>query len=150
MSAHFERIVVFLVMSFLVLLFSWIYMRDRQQRIGLWMIGWISIFVHFTAALLASFSLISSGFADWMAVATLEIAGMSFLLSVSKACASPKRRAVFLALIGVPSLVYTTLWALQVHHAWMYQSIVALTIVTALVLPISYYDRKKPLVYVLC
>src|SRR5205807_3650377 len=96
------------------------------------------------------FSLISSGFADWMAVTTLEIAGMSFLLSVSRACASPKRRAVFLALIGIPSLAYTTLWALQVHHAWMYQGIVALTIITALVLPISYYDRKKPHVYVLC
>jgi hypothetical protein len=77
MSAHFERIVVFLVMSFLVLLFSWIYMRDRQQRVGLWMIGWISIFVHFTATLFASFSVISSGLADWLAVVTLEIAGMS-------------------------------------------------------------------------
>jgi len=42
MSPKIEQIVIFTVMSILVTLFGWIYLRDRKQRIGLWMIGWVA------------------------------------------------------------------------------------------------------------
>jgi Tfp pilus assembly protein PilN len=51
-------------MMILVALFTWIYQRDKQQRVRLWMIGWIAILVHFGVSLLASFHLISSSLAD--------------------------------------------------------------------------------------
>ena len=52
------------VMMILVALFTWIYQRDKQQRVRLWMIGWSAILVHFGVSLLASFHLISSSLAD--------------------------------------------------------------------------------------
>jgi PAS domain S-box-containing protein len=114
------------------------------------MIGWIAILVHFTASLLASFSFLSPALDDWMWGVTLEVAGISFLLSVSRACATAKRRTVFLALIGGPSLIYTTCWVFQIKYGWIYQGIVALAIFTAVALSISFYDRKKPSLYVIC
>jgi len=49
MSPQFEAFVVFGVTTILVSLFAWIYLRDRQKRTGLWMLGWLAILVHFAA-----------------------------------------------------------------------------------------------------
>src|SRR5437016_14599867 len=102
MYPKFEQIVVFTVMSILVTLFAWIYVRDRQQRFGLWMIGWIAIFIHFTAALLSSFSLLSDNWFFFLNRATLVIAGVSFLLSVSEVFATRAKRTLFILLVGAP------------------------------------------------
>ena len=93
MSPQFERVVIITIMTILVTLFSWIYMRDRQQRMGLWMLGWVWILIHFAALALVEFKLLPPQLARFVAIATLHLAGMSFLLSVSKACATwPRRR----------------------------------------------------------
>src|SRR5208282_1054888 len=88
MSAQFEHIVVLCVMALLVALFTWIYLRDRQWRVALWMIGWIAILIHFAAACLLSFSLISPTLQLWLAHSTLVFAGTSFF-SRSRARAPP-------------------------------------------------------------
>src|SRR5215467_12042827 len=91
MSSHLEQIVTFTVMSILVTLFTWIYLRDRQQRMRLWMIGWIAIFIHFTALLLNTFGVLADKWTFFFNRATLEIAGVSFILSVSEAFATPRK-----------------------------------------------------------
>ena len=123
MSPQSEQIVIFSVMSVLVMLFTWIYIQHRQQRVGLWMLGWIAIFIHFTAELLASFSLLSPNWKNFIKVGTLEVAGMSFLLSVSQAFTTTRRRVLYFLIVGLPSIVYLAffLWAPQ--HRWIFPAL---------------------------
>ena len=128
MSPRFEQLVIFSVMSILVTLFTWIYVRDRQQRVGLWMLGWIAILIHFAAALLASFSLIGPNLRDFVRVGTLEVAGVSFLLSVSQAYATTRRRILYFLMVGVPSVIYLAfrIWAPQ--YRWVFPTLLVASV----------------------
>src|SRR6266849_3465904 len=95
MSARFEEILVFTVMSILVSLFAWIYVRDRQQRVRLWMMGWLAIFVHFAVPVVDDFQTWLQPFTGWIKIATLIVAGTCFLLSVSEVFAKKQRRIAF-------------------------------------------------------
>ena len=104
-------------MSFLVALFAWLYVRDRQQRIAYWMLGWIAIFIHFAAQLLWSFALLAPAWAVFIKTATLLVAGVSFHLSVSEVFNTGRRRAFYIALVFVPAIVYLPfmLWGARQH-----------------------------------
>ena len=148
MSPQFERIVIISIMTILVSLFTWMYVRDRQRRMGLWMLGWVSILLHFAALTLIEFHLIPVKPAKLVAMGTLVLAGMCFLLSVSQACATPKRRAVFLALVGVPSILYIAALVYQVHQLLIYPSLLCIVIVTGLALSLSHYRLTAPALFV--
>jgi signal transduction histidine kinase/DNA-binding response OmpR family regulator len=144
MSPQFERIVVISIMTILVSLFAWMYLRDRQRRMKLWMLGWISILIHFSALTLREFHLLAGKPASLIAIATLDLAGMSFLLSVSQACATPRRRALFLGLVGLPSILYTACLVYQVRQPIIFPAILAVVITAGLGISISYYKWRKP------
>lgn len=142
MPPQIEQITVSIVMSILVSLFAWIYLRDRQGRVGLWMVGWIAILLHFTASLAFTFHVISSRWADWLAVFTLEVAGTCFLFSVSKAFASVSQRWIFLLLVFLPSVAYWTCLVLGVHDAWPYRIFLSLAVGSAVAGTVACYGRK--------
>src|ERR1700727_878450 len=99
MSSRFEEVVVFVVVTVLVALFAWIYLRDRQKSIGLWMLGWIAIWVHFATPAFNDFffpSLIR--FTTMVMILTLIVAGTCFLLSVSEVFVDRSRRIAFACL----------------------------------------------------
>ncbi|HEV3316830.1 MAG TPA: PAS domain S-box protein [Candidatus Angelobacter sp.] len=150
MSPKFEQIVVFTVMSILVTLFAWIYLRDRQQRIGLWMIGWIAIFIHFTAALLSSFSLLSENWFYFLNRATLEVAGVSFMLSVSEVFVTLRKRTLFILLVGVPSVVYLTclIWAPQLR--WIFPVLLIISLLTSFIGVCAHYRWRSTYLYAVC
>src|SRR5215467_13130279 len=93
-------------MSILVALFTWIYIRDRQHRVGLWMLGWIAVSIHFAADVLFTFSLLSSKWTNFIKISTLEVAGVCFILSVSEVYVTTRRRILYFLLVGLPSVTY--------------------------------------------
>jgi len=107
-------------MMILVALFTWIYQRDKQQRVGLWMIGWSAILAHFGVSLLESFQLIGSSVADWLAYATLIVSAASFLASVCPNCATWRWRSVFLFGLAAPALLYAGLLSAGTQTAFPY------------------------------
>ena len=143
MSAQFEHIVVLCVMALLVALFTWIYLRDRQWRVALWMIGWIAILIHFAAACLLSFSLISPTLQLWLAHSTLVFAGTSFFFSVSRACTTTRRRIIFILLGSLPAVLYWTGMVFAVHRPWFYRITLVLAMGTATALTLTHYSRKS-------
>ncbi len=148
MSPQFERIVIISIMTILVSLFTWMYLRDRQRRMGLWMLGWVSILLHFAALTLIEFHLISVKPAKLVAMGTLILAGMCFLLSVSQACATTRRRAIFLALVGLPSILYVASLVYQVHQLLIYPALLSIVIITGLALSLSHYKLTAPALFV--
>src|SRR5690349_377564 len=133
MSPRFEELLVFGVISILVALFAWIYTRDRQPRAGLWMLGWIAIFIHFAAPAMDDFLPWVMRYTPWIKVSTLIVAGTFFLLSVSEVFVNPRRRMAFVSLISAPAFVYVTAMALGVRAPWLYLGLVTVSCVYAAV-----------------
>jgi signal transduction histidine kinase/CheY-like chemotaxis protein len=128
-------------MTVLVALFTWIYVRDREQRIRLWMTGWIAILFHFLGGTLAAFHVIGEQFAAWLAYTTLIAAAYSFFLSVSRPCAAAGRRAAILSLIAIPSIGYWTCLVMGVQAAWTYQILLAVIFPSGIVMAHRYAAR---------
>ena len=149
MSPHLEQIVIFSEVSLVVTLFAWIYIRKRQQRVGLWMLGWISIFIHFAAGLLASFSHLGANWTDFIKIATLEITGVSFVLSVSQVYATTRRRILYFLLFGLPSIIYLAfdIWAPE--HRWIFPALILGSTAAVLGNSWRYYQTRSASFYLL-
>ncbi len=128
MFPQFQRVVTLTVMSILVGLFAWIYVRDRQPRARLWMIGWACIVVHFAAMLLFSFSLIPVRLANWSAYSTLLAAASAFFLSVCPQRGRPRDRVVFWSALVAPAVIYWTCMIYDVDNAMLYRSLLAVAL----------------------
>ncbi len=147
MSARFEEVLVFAVMSILVALFAWIYLRDRQTRIGLWMMGWIAIFIHFAVPVADDFLPWLKPFTGWIRVATLIVAGTCFLLSVSEVFARKQRRIAFAFAITGASLLYLTGMAVHTRHLWFYAALLLVSNVYAAIQALHFYGWKSAYLY---
>ena len=141
MFPQFARVLTLLVMAVLVALFTWIYVRDRQQRMRLWMTGWVAILLHFLAGVLAAFHVIGGQLSDWLAYATLIAAAYSFFLSVSRSCILASRRVTILFLVAIPAIAYWTCLVVGVQTAWVYEALLALIFSTGIALGVSYAER---------
>jgi signal transduction histidine kinase/DNA-binding response OmpR family regulator len=138
MSPQFARALTLSVMTVLVALFTWIYVRDRQQRIRLWMTGWIAILFHFSGGTLAAFHVIGEEFSKWLAYTTLIVAAYIFFLSVSKPCASIGRRIAILSLIAIPSIGYWTCLVMGVQVTLVYQALLVVIFSSGIVMAHRY------------
>jgi signal transduction histidine kinase/DNA-binding response OmpR family regulator len=120
MSSHFNHTLVMTVMTTLVVIYAWIYLRDRQLQARYWLIGWIAIEIHFASAMAAGFSWIPPKLNDWL-YCVLLMAAASFFLSVSKACATLRRQLVFWGLMFIPGVAYWTAMTGDVGNPWVYR-----------------------------
>lgn len=125
MPPQFQRVVTLVVMSILVGLFTWIYLRDRQPRARLWMIGWACIVVHFAGLLMSSFGLIPRRLADWSAYATLILGASAFFLSVGRKRAARRDQFLFWGGIVTPALAYWTCMVFEVRSPAAYRMVLA-------------------------
>jgi len=125
MFPQFQRVVTLSVMSILVGLFAWIYVRDRQPRARLWMIGWACILVHFAGMLLFSFGLIPSRLADWSAYATLIFGAAAFSLSFRRRRGTLLGRTVFWAGYIAPALAYWTCMVFEIQSVALFRALLA-------------------------
>jgi len=142
MFPQFQRVVTLSVMSILVGLFTWIYVRDRQPRARLWMIGWACIVAHFGGMLLFSFGLIPSRLADWSAYSTLLAAASAFFLSVCRTRGTRKGRAVFWAAIVIPALVYWTCMVFEVQNPAVYRALLAVALAAGVWLALRHSQQS--------
>ncbi len=141
MPPQFGHVASVSVMVVLVALFTWIYRRDRQHGVRLWMMGWISVMVHFAAGLLAAFSLISGRPSDWIAYSTLLVAAACFFLSVTGISASRRDLALYLGGLVAPSVAYWTCLVFDVKSAAVYRGLLLLTASALWLLLVV--DRKR-------
>jgi signal transduction histidine kinase len=142
MSSQLSHGVVFFVMAILVVLFAWIYKRDRQQRVGLWMTGWAAIMLDFATSWASTFALVPQGLEDWITVFALEVAGACFLFSVSRAFATARPRLFLSCLVILPAIVYWTCLVLAVKETWVYRSLLILAVCAAVAGVVHHFGHK--------
>jgi PAS domain S-box-containing protein len=137
-------------MSIMVVLFAWIYLRDRQARARLWLLGWIAILIHFTAPPLSHLSLLSLRVQDWIMIATLLVAGTFFLLSVSEVFIALHRRLAFVFAISLASLAYLTALIAGVQQKWVFIALLLVSSLFGLFQAVRFYGWRSPYLYALC
>ena len=141
MFPQFQRVMTLSVMIILVALFTWIYHREHQQRIRLWMIGWMAIVVHFAGNVLWSFHLIPDRLALWLAYTTLIFAACPFFLSVCH-LATLRGRVLFWAGLFTPSILYWTCLVVEWRDAWLYRALLLLMIAAGAALAL-YHGKQR-------
>ena len=144
MLPQFGQIVTVSVMAILVALFTWIYVRERQQRVALWMLGWIAIVIHFSFELAQSFSLLPSHATDWVAYVSLMGAAVCFLLSVCTFCSTIARRLVLLLGLLAPSVAYWTCEVFEVRATAIFPILLVLFGSSAVALAILDKNGGRP------
>jgi two-component system, cell cycle sensor histidine kinase and response regulator CckA len=151
MSPRFEEIVVFVVVTILVSLFAWIYLRDRQKSTGLWMLGWCAILIHFAAPAVDDTirSMMPLTVTYWIMRFTLIVAGSCFLLSVSEVFVSRPRRLAFAFFISAAATAYLTAWALNYRALWFYVGLLLMSSIYGIVQAFSFYNWRSPHLYCL-
>jgi two-component system cell cycle sensor histidine kinase/response regulator CckA len=149
MSARFEELVVFAIITTLVALFAWIYLRDRQKSTGLWMLGWIAIWVHFAAPAFDDFCLPIMHFTPWIKSSTLIVGGTCFLLSASEVFIRQRRRIAFVLFISAAAIVYVTSLQLHFRAPWFYISLLLISNAYGMVQAIRFYQWRSPHLYFL-
>ncbi len=145
MSAQFSSAVVLAVMTILVAMFAWIYVRDQQPRPRYWMIGWIAILIHFLAALLANFHVIPPRVNSWCYGALL-VAAASFYRSVSDTFRTARRERVFWYLMLAPGIAYRTAAVLRVSQPWVYRGLLFVVMGSAVALAVTRIGRRRSVV----
>ncbi|HKD45693.1 MAG TPA: PAS domain S-box protein [Candidatus Angelobacter sp.] len=147
MSPVFEHVLVFMVMTILVALFTWIYLRDRRREFGLWLLGWSAICIHFAVPLLGHLFSVPRPLTEWLSDSTLAVAGTFFLLSVSRVFRNPRQRGIFVGTIGVASLVYCAGVVRQVPYPWFYIALLSLSVSSALYQSVRFFGLKSRYLY---
>ncbi|HYL93442.1 MAG TPA: PAS domain S-box protein [Alphaproteobacteria bacterium] len=147
MFAQSEQVLEFVVVGILVMLFTWIYMRDRQPRTGLWMLGWGAILLHVAAVYVANVLPFPPQLGSWIAISTFEVSGISFLISVSEMYSQRRRRNTFILTAGIPSVLYLTFLSVGVRSLWIYSLFLVVTIVVTVAEGVRHYGKKSLFVW---
>ncbi len=134
MSSLFVHIVETVLMAVLVALFVWLYLQDRKQRLGLWLVGWCFIVAHFANAIAVACIRAPGFLVQFVIYGTLVVAASSFLLSVSKSLVTPIRRRLFLVFNTLPALIYWAALVADIKGVWLYRSLLLLTIASGALL----------------
>ncbi|HEX2328334.1 MAG TPA: PAS domain S-box protein [Candidatus Angelobacter sp.] len=146
MPAAAERVLVLIVMTVMVGLFSWLYIRDRQHQTRLWLFGWVAIYVHFAAFAAVQFTTGTPHvFWIWVNRATLVVAGTFFLFSVSEVYQHSNRSRLLadMAVVSSFPLLYMSLISMGVREGWSYAGILLAAAVVYMSPALRHYGWKS-------
>jgi len=125
-----------LVLGVLAAIFASLAHRRPGTRQCLWLAGWVLMFVHQVAALGSASGLPGRTILDSIHLCAIHAAAIAFVISMAQVAESRADRNLVAALIGIPMMVYSVLYASHVNAPVAY----------ALLLAIAYYGTTAWLV----
>src|ERR1022692_2085727 len=131
-------------LAILVVVFEAILRQGAAERLQLWLTAWVLVLIHFIA------QFVNVGHGLWNQIATavslgsLELASISFLISMSPRAGTARRQLLLGTILGVPALAYTTaaVWGVAAHSFYYGVVVVALA-ATSLLAWNWYYDKTS-------
>jgi diguanylate cyclase (GGDEF)-like protein len=143
---NFNTLPSLIALAILVVVFRAILRQGSNERLHLWLTGWILVLVHFVAQFVNVGQGLWGRLASAVSLDALELAGIAFLISVSSVATNRRRQIVLAATIGIPSIVYTNavIWDVSAHS--FYYGVIAVAALGALSLVWNLYG--SPTAYV--
>ena len=141
MDVNFKALPALIALAILVAVFAAISRQHTKERVRLWLIGWAFVLVR------AFVMFIHPNVEHWdnlnraIGMSALELASISFVVSVAPKATTWKRQLVLGSVLGVPSLVYTygAIWS--VESRWFYITAVLVALCAGLAVLTSWYRR---------
>jgi two-component system, NtrC family, sensor kinase len=113
-----EKIPTCLTVCVLLMVFACLKRHTRSIRLTLWAVGWTLISIHFLAQLLAPADHYAIACLRVIDAAALQLAAITFLLSVSLVAEDRSRRTLLFLTLAIPSVSYAVLNACGVFWRW--------------------------------
>jgi len=141
MDVNLQALPALVALAILVAVFAAISRQHTEERVRLWLIGWAFVLVR------AFVMFIHPNVEHWdnlnraIGMSALELASISFVVSVAPKATTWKRQLVLGSVLGVPSLVYTygAIWS--VESRWFYITAVLVALCAGLAVLTSWYRR---------
>src|SRR6202790_1667301 len=112
-----EKLPTCMIVGVLVMIFACLKRHTRCARLTLWAVGWTLVFIHFLAQLLEPAGHVIP-FLRAVDGGALQLSAVAFLVSVSAVVEDRAKRTLTLLALGVPSVSYSVLQALDVQLRW--------------------------------
>jgi two-component system, NtrC family, sensor kinase len=109
MSDIIQGLPAVLIFSALVAVFLWLYAQHRTMRVRYWVIGWALMLTYFSAGIIPVSTRAAHAVIHAIQLATLPVAGLAFLISVSRLMDRPRARRVAIVLMSTPAVLYAVL-----------------------------------------
>jgi two-component system, NtrC family, sensor kinase len=115
-----EKIPTCLTVCVLVMVFACLKRHTRSSRLTLWAVGWTLVSIHFLAQLLTPVDAYAIRCLRVIDAGALQLAAITFLLSVSSTAEDRTERTLLLLTLAIPSVSYAVLNACDVPWRWAY------------------------------
>ncbi len=109
-----------LILCALVAVFVWLYRQTPTTRVRYWVFGWAIMLVHFAVDLWTPKSDLAARLVGAVSLSTLAIAGLAFLISVSRYVESALSRRSIVVMMSVPTILYSVLYSWDSNNKLIY------------------------------
>ena len=132
-----------IALAILVVVFRAILRQGAAERLQLWLTAWILVLVHFVAQFMDVGSGLRDQIASLLSLGSLELAGISFLISMSPKADSRRRQLLLASVLGLPALAYTAaaIWEVKAHN--FYYAVMVLGVLAVVVLIRTWYEHMS-------
>jgi two-component system, NtrC family, sensor kinase len=102
-----------LLLAALVSVFLWLYAQNRTMRVRYWLIGWALMLVYFSAGIMPVSTKAGRDVVHAIQLSALPLAGLAFLISVSRLMDKPRLRRIAIVLMSTPAVIYAVMLVWQ-------------------------------------
>jgi len=124
-TALLDRLPTILVLTVLVGIFLSLRKHTTSPRVRLWAYAWALILLHFLVQPFETHTGVLEKLLEGTELAALELAGIVFVISLSRAGEDRLRRIVLLSVLAVPVLFYTFAITFNSHAYWALAALAA-------------------------
>jgi diguanylate cyclase (GGDEF)-like protein len=128
-----------LALGFLVLIFGSILRRRATDQLQFWFFGWVLMLLHFMTELFSP--VLDSRMVKALGACSIEVAGVLFLIAVSRVCSSRRRRWILATVIALPALSYTVAVACNITSKPLFYGLLAIAVPGSMALVWTFYKK---------
>lgn len=130
-------------LAILVVVFRAILRQGAAERLQLWLTAWILVLIHFVAAFVDVGQGLWARAATAVSLSALELASISFLISMSPRAINRRRQLLLGAIVGLPALFYTTAVVWELTARGFYYGVVMVALATSSALAWKWYRNTS-------
>ena len=136
---NFNVLPSFVALAILVVVFEAILRQGAAERLQLWLTAWVLVLIHFVAQFVNVGHGLWSHIATAISLGSLNLATVSFLISMSPRATTARRQLLLGTILGLPALAYTTaaVWGVAAHS--FYYGVVVVAFAASSLLAWNWY-----------
>jgi len=145
-TMNFNTLPSLVALATLVIVFRAILRQSTNERLHLWLMGWFLVLIHFVAQFMNAGQGLWDRITTAVSLNALELAGIAFLISVSRNATTRGRQLLLAAVVAIPAAAYTdaVIWEVTSHA--VYYAIITLGFLAVLLAIWRFGPKATPYV----